>query len=61
MNHHSILCTKSAYLLVHVIAEDNCGNEDTTTFALTVRDCKKLHTLLLQWHRYSDHAFYRYD
>ena len=27
--------------LVHVIAEDNCGNEDTTTFALTVRDCKK--------------------
>jgi len=27
--------------LVTVIAEDNCGNEDTCTFVLTVRDCKK--------------------
>ncbi len=27
--------------LVHVIAEDNCGNEDTCTFILRVRDCKK--------------------
>lgn len=27
--------------LVHVIAEDNCGNEDTTSFVLTVKDCKK--------------------
>lgn len=27
--------------LVTVIAEDNCGNEDTCTFILTVRDCKK--------------------
>jgi len=27
--------------LVHVIAQDNCGNEDTCTFVLTVKDCKK--------------------
>ncbi len=27
--------------LVTVIAEDNCGNEDTCTFILTVRDCKR--------------------
>ena len=27
--------------LVHVIAEDNCGNEDTSTFVLIVKDCKK--------------------
>lgn len=27
--------------LVHVIAADKCGNEDTTTFVLTVKDCKK--------------------
>lgn len=27
--------------LVHVIAEDNCGNQDTCTFVLTVKDCKK--------------------
>lgn len=32
--------------LVHVIAEDNCGNEDTTTFALTVRDCKNPHPIV---------------
>ena len=27
--------------LVHVIVEDNCGNEDTTSFILTIKDCKK--------------------
>lgn len=27
--------------LVHVIAKDNCGNEDTCTFVLSVKDCKK--------------------
>lgn len=27
--------------LVHVIAEDNCGNEDTSSFVLTIKDCKK--------------------
>ncbi len=32
---------KQGTSLVHVIAEDNCGNEDTSTFVLTVKDCKK--------------------
>ena len=27
--------------LLTVIAEDNCGNEDTTTIVITVKDCKK--------------------
>ncbi|MEP7266712.1 MAG: T9SS type A sorting domain-containing protein [Saprospiraceae bacterium] len=27
--------------LVHVIAEDNCGNEDTSTFVMIIKDCKK--------------------
>ncbi|HNR07445.1 MAG TPA: T9SS type A sorting domain-containing protein [Saprospiraceae bacterium] len=27
--------------LVHVIASDNCGNVDTCTFVLTVKDCKE--------------------
>ncbi|MBK7373705.1 MAG: T9SS type A sorting domain-containing protein [Saprospiraceae bacterium] len=27
--------------LVHVIVSDRCGNEDTSTFVLTVKDCKR--------------------
>jgi hypothetical protein len=32
---------KTGVSLVTVIAQDNCGNEDTSTFILTIRDCKK--------------------
>jgi hypothetical protein len=26
---------------VYIIAEDNCGNEDTTSYTITIKDCKK--------------------
>ncbi|MEP7320652.1 MAG: T9SS type A sorting domain-containing protein [Saprospiraceae bacterium] len=35
------LVQKIGVSLVTVIAKDNCGNENSTTFILTIRDCKK--------------------